>query len=125
SDYIADQAALIARLSVADIVVANRERTPLTAQIIAALPRLKLIVTTGMVNASIDGPAARRRGIPVCGTGNAGAPTVELAWALILGFARNVVIEANGVASGGWQRTLGMGLQGQTLGLVGLGRVGT
>jgi len=123
--HIAGRAALTARLEAADIVLANRERTALDAALLAALPRLRLVVTTGMRNAAIDMAAARARGIDVCGTGNAGEPTVELTWALILGLCRHLVDEANRLRGGGWQATLGLGLDGRVLGLVGLGRVGT
>ncbi|MBJ7577841.1 D-2-hydroxyacid dehydrogenase family protein [Devosia sp. MC532] len=123
--YLASKEALIARLAAADIVVANRERTLFDSEVLAALPRLKLLVTTGMGNAAIDMAAARARNIVVCGTGNAGAPTAELAWALILALARNIVPEANGIKAGAWQSSLGLGLKGRVLGLVGLGRVGT
>lgn len=123
--YLASKDALIARLAAADIVVANRERTRFDSEVLAALPRLKLLVTTGMGNAAIDMSAARARNIVVSGTGNAGAPTAELAWALILALARNIVPEANGTKAGAWQTSLGIGLHGRVLGLVGLGRVGS
>lgn len=119
-----DRDALIARLRDADIVVANRERTRFDAGLLAELPRLRLLVTTGMRNAAIDIEAAAARGILVCGTGSAGEPTVELTWGLILALARHIVTEANGLSAGRWQATLGLGLKGRTLGLVGLGRVG-
>jgi phosphoglycerate dehydrogenase-like enzyme len=122
---IEDRRALVAWLSTADIVVANRERTRIDAGLLAELPKLRLIVTTGMRNAAIDVAAARGRGIPVCGTGSAGQPTVELTWALILGLCRHLVTEATGIRQGLWQSTLGLGLRGKTLGLVGLGRVGS
>ena len=119
-----DDARLLARLVDAEIIVANRERTPFGAARLAALPKLKLLVTTGMGNAAIDMEAASARGITVSGTGNAGAPTAELTWALILGLSRQIVREANGLKEGQWQQTLGMALRGKVLGLVGLGRVG-
>src|SRR5690606_24491839 len=109
-EHIADEQALVARLSTAEIVVLNRERTPLTADIIAALPQLQLIVTTGMRNAAIDGAAARARGIPGCGTCNAGAAAAELTWALLLAASRNIVVEARAMAAGQWQQTVGLGL---------------
>lgn len=123
--HIGRRDALVERLGDADIVVANRERTRFDAALLASLPRLKLLVTTGMGNAAIDMAAARARNIEVRGTGSAGEPTVELAWALILGLARRLVPEANGLREGRWQSSLGFGLKGRTLGLVGLGRVGT
>src|SRR5690606_24380469 len=102
-----------ARLAEADIVVANRERTRFDSELLAALPRLKLLVTTGMGNAAIDIEAARACNIVVAGTGNAGAPTAELAWGLILALARKIVPEANGIKAGAWQTSLGLGLQGR------------
>lgn len=123
--HIGERAALVERLRDADIIVVNRERTPLDASLLAALPRLKLLVTNGMRNAAIELEAAAARGIPVCGTGSDGEPTVELTWALILGLARHIVTEANQLRAGNWQTTLGLGLKGRRLGLVGLGRVGT
>lgn len=120
-----DEQTLLMRLADADIIVANRERTTFSAERLRALPKLKFLVTTGMRNAAIDMAAARSQNIVVSGTSNAGAPTAELAWALILGLSRNIVREANGLRSGQWQQTLGLALEGKVLGLVGLGRVGT
>lgn len=121
---ISDRAELIGRLSDFDIIVANRERTAFDAPLLRALPKLKFLVTTGMGNAAIDMASARELGIPVSGTSNAGAPTAELAWALILALARRIVPEANGIKAGHWQSSLGFALSGRSLGLVGLGRVG-
>jgi phosphoglycerate dehydrogenase-like enzyme len=102
-----------------------RERTPLAAQLIERLPNLKLIASTGPRNASIDLKAAAARGIGVVHTGYFGSPTVELTWALILASARNIVAEAAAVRSGGWQHTIGDDLSGKTLGLIGLGNIGS
>ena len=123
--HIADQAELTAELADADIIVANRERTPITDALLATLPKLKLIVTSGMRNASIDVAAANARGITVCGTSTLGYPTAELTWALILGFMRNLPQEVASLASGGWQTTVGTGVRGKTLGIIGLGRIGS
>lgn len=101
-----------------------RERTPLTAEIIGRLPALKLIASTGPRNASIDVRAARALSIEIVNTGYNSYPTIELTWGLILASARNIVTEAQAVRAGHWQKTLGVGLQGKTLGIVGLGRVG-
>ena len=123
--HIADPAELTAELAEADIIVANRERTVINDSLLATLPRLKLIVTSGMRNASIDVAAANARGITVCGTSTLGYPTAELTWALILGFMRNLPQEVASLASGGWQTTVGMGVRGKTLGIIGLGRIGS
>jgi phosphoglycerate dehydrogenase-like enzyme len=109
-----------------EIVVAMRERTPFPASLLARLPRLRLLITSGMRNASIDLAAAARHGVTVCGTGSNTEPPVELTWALILGLARNVVTESGAMRAGGpWQSTLGADLHGRRLGLLGLGKIGT
>ncbi len=102
-----------------------RERTAFNADILAALPNLKLLVTTGARNAAIDLEAATARGIQVCGTRSVVYPTAELTWGLILALTRNIVGEDRAVRAGHWQMTLGSGLSGKTLGIVGLGRLGT
>lgn len=115
---------LIATLAPYDIVFAMRERTPLTADIIERLPRLKLICTAGPLNASIDVKAAQRRGVVVSGTGFTSHSTIELTWALILNVSRNILDEITSVRSGGWQVGLGADLHGRTIGIVGLGNTG-
>lgn len=125
ADHVADADALVARLADYDAVVMMRERTPLPAAVIERLPRLRLVVTTGMRNAVLDLDAARAAGVTVCGTrSEAGAP-VELTWALILGLARHLVDEARNLDAGGWQSTVGTDLNGRTLGVLGLGRIGS
>lgn len=122
---VADDDALIAALADSDIIVVMRERTPLTAARLARLPRLKLIVTSGMRNAAIDLDACRARGIAVCGTKSSSAPPLELTWGLLLALARHIVPENQALRSGGpWQQHLGMGLEGKSLGLIGLGKIG-
>lgn len=123
-DTITDRAALIERLRPFDIVCLMRERTPFKADLIEALPSLKLIVTTGKRNLSIDVAAAAARGIPVCGTSSSGYAAAELAFALIIGVARGIVAEGVSMRDGGWQVGLGRELHGATLGLIGLGRLG-
>jgi phosphoglycerate dehydrogenase-like enzyme len=123
-DHVAGDAALAARLAPFEVVVAMRERTPFTAARLAALPALRLLVTTGMANASIDMAAARDRGIVVCGTAGLPSPTAELTWGLILALLRNIPAEDRAMRAGGWQHTIGPELAGRTLGLLGLGRLG-
>jgi phosphoglycerate dehydrogenase-like enzyme len=109
-----------------EIVVVMRERTPLTATLINRLPKLRLVVSSGMRNASIDRAAAAARGVVVCGTRSASQPPAELTWALILGLARGLVTENSALRAGGpWQQTVGTDLAGATLGLLGLGKIGT
>ncbi len=122
--HIDDADELVEALSGAEIVVAMRERTPFPAAILDRLPDLKLLITTGMGNVAIDVAAARRNGVVVCGTGIKGAPTAELSWGLILALVRSIPAEHDSVRSGGWQTTIGGDLDGATLGLVGLGRLG-
>ena len=113
-----------ARLADFDVVVAMRERTPFRRSLLARLPRLRLLVTTGMRNAAIDLSAAAELGITVCGTAGSGSSTVELTWALILSLVRHVPAEDASIRSGGWQRTVGADLAGATLGVLGLGNLG-
>ena len=102
-----------------------RERTPFTAALFARLPNLKLLITSGMRNASVDLAAAKKQGVTVCGTGSGQSAPVELTWALILGLARHLVTENNSIRHDGpWQSTLGFGLSGKRLGLLGLGKIG-
>jgi phosphoglycerate dehydrogenase-like enzyme len=107
-----------------EVVVAMRERTPFTAERLASLPDLRLLVTTGMSNASIDMDAARAHGITVCGTRGLPSHTAELTWGLILATARHIVAEDRAIRAGDWQHTIGPELAGRTLGVLGLGRLG-
>ena len=106
------------------VIAAMRERTPFPAALLDRLPRLRLLVTTGMRNASIDLAAAHRRGVVVCGTGGSAAGTPELTWALMMALTRNIPAEDARIRPGGWQSTVGRELAGRTLGLLGLGRIG-
>jgi phosphoglycerate dehydrogenase-like enzyme len=124
-DHLAAEAAVAVRLADFDVVVAMRERTPFPRTLLDRLPRLRLLVTTGMRNAAIDLRAAADRGVLVCGTGGLPYPTAELTWALILALARRVPREDRATREGGWQETLGIGLNGKTLGVLGLGTLGT
>lgn len=120
-----DEAQLAAELAEADIIVIMRERTPFTATLFARLPRLKLLVTSGMRNAAVDLAAAKAHGVTVCGTDSGSAAPVELAWALILGLARHLISENLALRRNGpWQSTVGIGLSGKRLGLLGLGKTG-
>ena len=122
--HIADTGDLVSELRPFDVIVAMRERTPFTAERIGLLPQLRLLVTTGMRNASIDVAAADAAGVTVCGTRGSAGATPELTWALILSLVRHVPAEDRAVRDGGWQHTLGFGLSGRTLGVVGFGNIG-
>ena len=124
NDHVAEPADIIERLEPFDAVCIMRERTPLTAEILSALPKLKLIASTGPRNASIDAAAAAERGIKVVHTGYRSAPTVEHTWALILAGARHITDEAASFRGGFWQICVGDDLAGKTLGIVGLGNIG-
>ncbi|MCF6472813.1 D-2-hydroxyacid dehydrogenase family protein [Nonomuraea sp. MG754425] len=125
-EHFARQDDLVAAIHDHEIVVIMRERTPFTAELFERLPNLRLLITTGMRNASVDLAAARERGITVCGTGSSSTPPVELTWALILGLVRHLVPESSAMRAGGpWQHTLGIDLHGRTLGLLGLGKIGS
>ncbi|MYX30057.1 D-2-hydroxyacid dehydrogenase family protein [Streptomyces sp. SID8381] len=117
---------LAAAIADADIVVTLRERVPFPASLLNRLPRLKLLIASGMRNSVIDYAAARANGVTVCGTESAGTPPVELTWALLLGLARGIVQENNALRAGGpWQSTVGADLHGRRLGVLGLGRIGS
>lgn len=118
-----DQAAVA--LADFEIVCIMRERTPFLASMLERLPKLRLLVTTGMRNDSVDMAAAKARGIVVCGTASPGSGTSELAFALMLMLARGLAAETESMRRGGWQVGLGMDIAGKTLGLVGLGRLGS
>ncbi|MBT2895165.1 D-2-hydroxyacid dehydrogenase family protein [Streptomyces sp. McG3] len=125
TEHLATEDEAAAALADFDVVVTLRERVPFPAELFARLPRLRLLVASGMRNSVIDLDAAKRHGVVVCGTASSSTPPVELTWALLLGLARGIVPEAEALRSGGpWQSTLGADLHGRTLGLLGLGKIG-
>jgi phosphoglycerate dehydrogenase-like enzyme len=124
-DTLSSEDAVAERLRDFEIVVAMRERTAFRRPLLERLPKLKLLVTTGMVNASIDVKAAAERGIVVSGTGALPHPTAELTWGLILALVRSIPREDAAMRAGGWQTTMGIGLHGKVLGILGLGRLGS
>ncbi len=125
NDHLSGTEALAARLKGFDIVCAMRERTPFSRALLAELPDLKLLITTGPRNASIDVAAAREHGITVCHTASLATGTPELTWALILALARRIPLEFANMRGGRWQTTVGADLAGATLGILGLGRLGS
>ena len=122
---IADTEDLVQTVAGAEVVVAMRERTLFSADRLSQLPDLRLLVTTGRVNASIDLDAARAQGITVCGTESTTSATPELTWGLILSVLRSIPTEDTAMHSDGWQSTVGGDLFGHRLGVIGLGRLGT
>ncbi|WP_030345228.1 D-2-hydroxyacid dehydrogenase family protein [Streptomyces sp. NRRL S-1022] len=125
-EHLDGEDALADALARYDIVVTLRERVPFPGSLIARLPRLKLLVASGMRNSVIDYAAAEAHGITVCGTASSSTPPVELTWALLLGLARGIVQENNALRGNGpWQSTVGADLHGRRLGLLGLGKIGS
>lgn len=120
-----DLDAIAARLAPFDALLIMRERTPFPRALVERLPNLRLLITTGAHNRAIDLAACRERGITVCGTGSFGAPTVDLTWGLILSLARSIPAQQDSLRQGRWQTAIGLGLEGRTLGVVGLGRLGS
>jgi D-3-phosphoglycerate dehydrogenase len=107
-----------------EVLLVMRERTSISKKIISNLKNLKLIITSGMRNKSVDFLTAKEKKILVCGTDSSSNSTTELTWALILGLARNLKEEAENMYQGYWQTTLGHELKGKTLGIIGLGKIG-
>lgn len=122
--HLGSEDALVQALVEFEVLVLMRERTPFPASLLERLPKLKLLVTTGMRNLSVDMLAARARGIDVCGTVSLPYPAFEHAWALILGLAKNISPEDRLMHEGGWQVGATAGLNARTLGVMGLGKLG-
>jgi phosphoglycerate dehydrogenase-like enzyme len=126
TDHIEGRDAVAAALADAEIVIAMRERTPFDRALFERLPKLKLLVTTGMRNAAIDMKAAAESDVTVCGTGLSPSPTAELTWGLIQALLRHIPAEYENLQRGGkWQLTVGRELAGARLGVIGLGRLGS
>jgi phosphoglycerate dehydrogenase-like enzyme len=124
-DHLSDLDALAARLRDFEIVTCMRERTPFGRDLLARLPNLRLLVTTGMRNAAIDVKAATDLGIVVCGTsGGPESPPAELTWGLILALVRHIPAEDAATRRGHWGTTVGMCLESRVLGVLGLGKLG-
>jgi phosphoglycerate dehydrogenase-like enzyme len=124
TDHLSGTDELIARLAPFDAVLLMRERTPVRAPLLKALPKLRLVVTTGMRNRVLDVAAAAEAGVLVCGTRGLQWAAPELTWSLILALARNLPAADASMHAGRWEPTVGMDLHGSVLGLVGLGRLG-
>jgi phosphoglycerate dehydrogenase-like enzyme len=124
-ERLAGEDTLAERLKDFEVIVAMRERTHFPRSLLQQLPRLKLLVTTGMHNVAIDAKAAAELGIVVSGTGMLTPPTAELTWGLIIALARHIPQEDQQMRKEGWQTTIGVGLNGKVLGILGLGRLGS
>lgn len=123
-DTITDADALVARLLPFDAIMMMRERTPFPRALIERLTNLRLLITTGARNRSVDDVACRERGIVFCGTPSHGDPTADLTWGLIIGLARDIPRQQDALRAGRWQTHVGLGLEGRTLGVIGLGKLG-
>lgn len=123
-DTVKDLDALAQRLAPFDAILAMRERTPFPRALIERLPNLRLLITTGARNRSVDATALAERGIVFCGTPSFGDPTTDITWGLILNLMRDIPAQQDSLRAGGWQTTVGMGTEGRTLGVIGLGKLG-
>lgn len=124
-DTIKDENALVERLLPFEVICMMRERTPFPASLIKRLPNLKLLVTTGPRNLSIDLQAASEQGVVVSSTESRKTTTSELSMLLILNLSRNFIEEYQSMQTAGWQKGLGRDLHGLSLGLIGLGKIGS
>lgn len=123
-DTVTDREALVQRLAPFDAILAMRERTPFPRALIERLPKLRLLITTAARNRSIDAAACAEKGIVFCGTPSSGDPTVDITWGLITGLMRDLPRQQASLRAGTWQTSVGWGLEGRTLGVVGLGKLG-
>ncbi len=125
TDTLKNHDQLVERLLAFDVICMMRERTPFPAALLDALPNLKLLVTTGPRNLSIDLDAATKNNVTVCSTESRKTTTSELSMLMILNLSRNFIDEYKAMDGGGWQQGLGRDLHGQSLGLIGLGKIGS
>jgi phosphoglycerate dehydrogenase-like enzyme len=123
-DHLTDEAEIVARCLPYDAIVMTRERTPFTRSLIEGLTNLKLLITVSARNRAIDFDACAERGITVCHTLSGSGPTSEHTWALILALFKNIPVEDRAMRAGEWGVAVGQDMQGKTLGLVGLGKLG-
>ena len=124
-DHLADNDALVERLSGFHVVMGMRERTPFPQEVLERLPNLRLLITSGRGNASFDLEAATELGVVVCGTDGAGEGPTELTWGLIISLMRQIPLEDRQTREGGWGIHVGQGLKDKTIGLLGLGHIGS
>ncbi|WP_316839017.1 D-2-hydroxyacid dehydrogenase family protein [Pedobacter gandavensis] len=125
TDHLTEATEIIERLQPFEVIAVMRERTPMTREILSQLPNLKLIISTGQRNASIDIKAAEEFGIAIAPTRYISNGAPELTWALILALAKHLIPETANVRKGGWQTEIGVDLKGKTIGIVGLGNIGS
>ena len=124
-DHVDNEDELVARLKEFQVVMGMRERTAFPRSLLERLPELRLLITTGARNAVFDEVAATELGITICGTQGAGEGPTELTWGLIIGLLRHIPQEDQRTRQGKWGTEIGVGLKGKTLGLLGLGHIGS
>ncbi len=124
-DHLTDEDQLVERLKDFQVVMGMRERTAFRRSLLERLPELRLLITTGARNAVFDEEAATELGILLCGTGGQGEGATELTWGLIIAILRQIPLEDKLTREGQWGTTIGVGLKGKTLGLLGLGHIGS
>ena len=125
SDHLSENSALVQRLADFDVVMGMRERTPFPREVLERLPNLRLLITSGRGNASFDLAAATELGVTVCGTDGSGEGPTELTWGLIIGLMRQIPLEDQQTRNGAWGVHVGYGLKDKTIGLLGLGNIGS
>ena len=125
ANHVSDPAELMTMLAEFDVVQMMRERTPIPGDLLRTLPKLKLLAGTGRRQPHVDMETASKLGITVTGTGGSSDSTPELAWGLIIGLTRNLASEDQALRKGLWQTAIGPSLSGKTLGILGMGRIGT
>ncbi|MDE0977850.1 MAG: D-2-hydroxyacid dehydrogenase family protein [Arenicellales bacterium] len=125
TEHLGDEDQTALALADFDIVIVMRERTRFPTSLLTKLPKLRLLVTTGLRNQAIAMETARECGIDVCGTNLLGYPAFEHTWALILALVKKIPLENNSMHEGGWQKGFAGGLRGKTLGILGLGKLGS
>jgi D-3-phosphoglycerate dehydrogenase len=123
ADPLRGEEAIAARLAPFEALVLIRERTRITASLLAKLPLLKLVVQTGKIGPHVDLAACKARGVTVCDSTGSPVSTAELTWGLMLAAARNLVSEVERARQGQWQGSVGFALAGKRLGLLGFGRI--
>ncbi len=125
NEHLGDETDVIAALKEFEVIVGMRERTPFPRSTIEQLPNLKLLITTGGRNKSFDLEATAEHDVTVCYTGGVGSPTSEHTWGLIISLMRDIPAQYRSMKEGGWQTKAGQNLSGKTLGIVGLGNLGS
>jgi phosphoglycerate dehydrogenase-like enzyme len=124
-EALGDEDAIANRLKDFDVIIGMRERTPFPKSLINKLPNLKLLITTGLRNMSFDVAAANDQGVVVCGTVSQATPAAELTWGLVLSLFKQIPLENTVMHAGCWQKAFPATMHGKTIGIIGLGKLGS